>query len=85
MSVEYGRDPVVALQHLARNLRIARFVYADEPDKLQPENEKKSAEGKESKSISGTAGAFAKVGSRSQEYYSIGRMAPCGGTCVGCR
>ena len=34
MSVEHGRDPVVTGQHLARHLRITRFVNADQPDKL---------------------------------------------------
>ena len=59
LAVEHRRHPVVAGQHLARNLRVARLVSAKQADKLQSEEKQESAERDEGKSVGGTPRTFA--------------------------
>ena len=47
MAVEHRGDPVVARQHFARDLRVARLVGADQADQLNSGDEEESAEGEE--------------------------------------
>ena len=47
VSVQDGGNPIVPRQHLARDLRVARLIGAQQTDQLNADKEQKSAEGDE--------------------------------------
>src|ERR1019366_5981033 len=58
LTIQDRSDPIAALQHFARDLRIAGLVSADQADHLKAGEKQESAECDKSEKVGGTAGAF---------------------------
>src|ERR1039458_5761979 len=62
LTIQNWSDPIAALQHFARDLRIPGLVSAYQADHLEAGKKQESAECDESKKVGGTAGAFLQNG-----------------------
>ena len=58
LTIQNRSDPIAALQHFARDLRIAGLVSADQADHLKAGEKQESAECDKGENVGGTAGAF---------------------------
>ena len=61
-TAEHGSNPVVALQHLARDLRVARLIGADQAERSQAVEEEERAEAGDQQGVCAGASGHEEIG-----------------------